>query len=79
MMSVDSNFNFLCGCPRGAWPLSPCRPHASTWAWPLPLRVDVTNGWPLSMLKTLLYRLLSTRQQCHTRALTDLNKDLWIH
>jgi len=32
MTSVDSNFNFLCGRPHGAWP----RPHASTWAWPLP-------------------------------------------
>jgi len=30
MMSVDSNFNFLCGCPRGPLPLH-MRP-----AWPLP-------------------------------------------
>jgi len=34
MTSVDSNFNFLCGHPHGAWP--PPRPHASTWAWPFP-------------------------------------------
>jgi len=33
MTSVDSNFNFLCGRPHGAWPPSP-RPHAFTWAWP---------------------------------------------
>jgi len=32
MMSVDSNFKFLCGRPHGTW--LPPRPHASTWAWP---------------------------------------------
>jgi len=31
MTSVNSNFNFLCERPHGAWPLYP-RPHASTWA-----------------------------------------------
>jgi len=41
------NFNFLCGRPHGAGP--PPRPHASTWAWPLPLSVDIINGWPLGM------------------------------
>ena len=35
MTSVDSNFNFLCGRRHGAGPSLP-RPHASTWAWPLP-------------------------------------------
>jgi len=45
MTSVDLFFNFLCGHPHGAWPLP--RPHASTWAWPPPLHVDVINGWPL--------------------------------
>jgi len=34
MTSVNSNFNFLCGRPHGAWPLP--HPHASTWAWPPP-------------------------------------------
>jgi len=33
MTSVDSNFNFLCGRPHGAWST---RPHASTWAWTPP-------------------------------------------
>jgi len=35
MTSVDSNLNFLCGRPHGAYPLP--RQHASTWAWPLPI------------------------------------------
>jgi len=30
-------------------PLSP-RPHASKWAWPPPLRVDVINGWSLTVV-----------------------------
>ena len=47
MTSVDSNFNFLCGHPHGAWPILP---SPSTWAWPLPLCVDVINGWPLFCL-----------------------------
>ena len=34
MMSVDSNFNFLCGRPHGAWP--PSSHPRSTWAWPPP-------------------------------------------
>ena len=45
-MSVDSNFNFLCGRPHGAWPPDPVhmRPPEPI---PSPLRVDVINGWPL--------------------------------
>ena len=45
MMSVDSNFNFLCGRPHGAGPHPPVhtRPPEPD---PLPLRVDVINGWP---------------------------------
>jgi len=38
MTSMGSNF--LCGRPHGAETTSP-RPLASTWAWPLTLRVDV--------------------------------------
>ena len=46
MTSVDSNFNFLCGCPHGTWPLPPSTcVHLSLT--PSPLRVDVINGWPL--------------------------------
>src|SRR6218665_3588754 len=44
MSSVDSNFKFLCGRPHGAGPPFPV--HLSLT--PLPLRVDVINGWPLS-------------------------------
>src|SRR6218665_2279533 len=46
MTSVDSNFNFLCGRPHGAGPPPPIhmRPPEPD---PLPLRVDVINGWPL--------------------------------
>src|SRR6218665_2455825 len=45
MTSVDSNFNFLCGRPHEAGPppsvhMRPPEPD------PLPLRVDVINGWP---------------------------------
>ena len=45
MTSVDSNFNFLCGRPHEAWPPPPVhmRPPEPE---PLPLRVDVINGWP---------------------------------
>src|SRR6218665_1422768 len=45
MMSVGSNFNFLCGRPHGAGTPSPghMRPPEPD---PLPLRVDVINGWP---------------------------------
>src|SRR6218665_1046853 len=43
--SVDSNFNFLRGRPRGAGPPVDIRPPEPD---PLPLRVDVINGWPLS-------------------------------
>jgi hypothetical protein len=35
---------FQCGRPNGAD--SP-RPHASTWADVLPLRMDIINGWSL--------------------------------
>src|SRR6218665_2955654 len=46
MTSVDSNFNFLCGRPHGAGPPPPSTcVHPSLT--PLPLRVDVINGWPL--------------------------------
>src|SRR6218665_172132 len=47
MTSMDSNFNFLCGRPHGAGPPPPIhmRPPEPD---PLPLRVDVINGWPLS-------------------------------
>src|SRR6218665_3875679 len=46
MMSVDSNFNFLCRRPHwaGPPPLIHLRPPEPD---PLPLRVDVINGWPL--------------------------------
>jgi len=44
MTSADSNFNFLCGRPHGAWPPSPVHMRPPE---PLPLRVDVINGWPL--------------------------------
>jgi len=46
MTSVDSNFNFLCGRPHGAGPLPfpvHLRPPEPD---PLPLCVDVINGWP---------------------------------
>src|SRR6218665_3488335 len=48
MTSVDSNFNLLCGRPHGAGPPPPsiCV-HVSLT--PSPLRVDVINGWPLSI------------------------------
>jgi len=54
MTSVDSNFNFLCGRPHGAWPpptvhMRPSVP--SSWSWPPPLRVDVINGWPPTSAK----------------------------
>jgi len=42
MMSEGSNY--FCGRPLGANP----HLHASTWAWTLPFRVDVINGWLLS-------------------------------
>jgi len=49
MTSGDSNFNFLCGRPHGAWHLPSLCQHASTWSWPpSPFRVDVINGWPLN-------------------------------
>ena len=36
------------------------RPHASTWAWPpLPLRVDVINGWPQSIWKNFISLMCS--------------------
>ena len=46
MTSVDSNFNFLCGRPHGAWPpplvhMRPPEPDALT---PFPL----LNGWPIT-------------------------------
>ena len=43
--SMDSNFNFLRGRPHRAWPppLVHMRPPEPD---PLPLRVDVLNGWP---------------------------------
>jgi len=49
MTSVDSNFNFLCGRPHGAWPLplSTCIHLSLT---PLPLHVDIINGWPPNVL-----------------------------
>jgi len=40
MTSVGSNYLWT---PTWSW--IP-QPHASTWAWPLPLRVEVINGWP---------------------------------
>src|SRR6218665_1838823 len=50
MTSVDSNFNFLCGCLHGAGPppLSTCVHLSLT---PSTLRVDVINGWPLLQTK----------------------------
>src|SRR6218665_1302653 len=47
MTSVDSNFNFLCGRPHGAGPPVHMRPPEPD---PLPLRVDVINGWPFKHL-----------------------------
>ena len=45
MTSADSNFNFLCGRPHGAGPPRPVHMRP-----PEPdLRVDVINGWPLSI------------------------------
>src|SRR6218665_2385077 len=47
MTSVDSNFNFLCGCPHGGWTPPPpvhMRPPEPDPSLPLP--VDVINGWP---------------------------------
>src|SRR6218665_1992933 len=44
-LSVDFNFNFLCGRPHGGWTPSPVHmrpPEPDT-----PLRVDVINGRPL--------------------------------
>src|SRR6218665_2980145 len=45
---MDSNFNFLWGRAHGAGPPPPVhmRPPEPD---PLPLRVDVINGWPLYM------------------------------
>src|SRR6218665_676800 len=53
MTSVDSNFNFLCGRPHGLDPPPPVhmRPPEPD---PLPLRVDVINGWPLRLAPKLL-------------------------
>ena len=55
-MSVDSNFNFLCGRPHVAWPPSPVymRPPEPD---PPTLRVDVINGWPPTKLYLTLYFL----------------------
>src|SRR6218665_677845 len=52
MTSVDSNFNFLCGRPHGVGPPPPVhmRPPEPD---PLPLRVDVINGWPVKQLQTV--------------------------
>jgi len=47
MMSVDSNFNFLCGLPHGAGPPSSPSTCVHLSLTPSPLRVDVINGWPL--------------------------------
>src|SRR6218665_1361060 len=43
MTSVDPNFNFLCGRPHGTGPPVHMRPPEPD---PLPLLVDVRNGWP---------------------------------
>src|SRR6218665_609249 len=59
MMSVDSNFNFLCGRPHGGWtplPPSTCIHLSLT---PSPLRVDVINGWPLNGLLSMSYSIIS--------------------
>src|SRR6218665_3026234 len=56
MMSVDSNFNFLCGRPHGPGPPPPSTcVHLSLTS--LPLRVDVINGWPLIRPTALQKRL----------------------
>src|SRR6218665_2747066 len=56
MMSVDSNFNFLCGRSYGAGPPPPVHmrpPEPDT----LPRRVDVINEWPLtSTTFALIYK-----------------------
>src|SRR6218665_2811629 len=52
MVSLDSNFNFLCGRPHGAGaPLPPVHMRPPE---PDPLRVDVINGWPLTGEQTSL-------------------------
>ena len=43
MTSMDSNFNLLCGRPHGLDPAHMRPPEPD----PLPLRVDVINGWLL--------------------------------
>ena len=49
MMSVDSNFNFLCIRPHGAWPPTPSKcDHLSLK--PSPLCVDIINGWHLKSM-----------------------------
>src|SRR6218665_264833 len=67
MTSVDSNFNFLCGRPHGGWTPSPVhmRPH---WHDPLPLRVDVINGWPHKLL-------LHVNGNCTSNTLNALGQD----
>src|SRR6218665_1993564 len=46
MVSQEYNFNFMCGCPNELTPPSTCVHLILT---PLLLRVDVINGWPLSL------------------------------
>jgi len=61
MTSVDSNFNFLCGRPYGAYPPVHMRPPE-----PGPLRVDVIYGWPLSnsrLLEESLHTLLAANKR----------------
>src|SRR6218665_2152031 len=54
MPSVDSNFNFLCGRPHGAGPPPPSTCVHLSLTPPLPLRVDVINGWPLTYVHIYL-------------------------
>src|SRR6218665_1697929 len=90
MTPVDSNFNFLCGRPHGAGPPSPVhmRPPEPD---PLPLRVDVINGWPhiCRVFCKIVYRYIYSKgatlsvlvglQNTHMLTYTQIHADIYIY
>src|SRR6218665_3630707 len=54
MTSVNSNFNFMCGRPHRAGSPPPVHMRLPEPDPLAPLRVDVINGWPLTVTDALL-------------------------
>src|SRR6218665_1002681 len=83
MTSVDSNFNFLCGCPHGAGPPPPVHMRPPE---PDPLRVDVINGWPQTLKGTIWNAFLSGTCSTHAHSFSsrdsvrkEIANQFWCH